>query len=106
MFQELEVVTLTEEIPKEGIFDVPDYSPLRMPEYQKIGGLLPGDVGTIVHVHPRGEAFVVEFLMPYGYTVAIADVLGTQLRAATEDDFANYRFGAKSKAKYGCPRTN
>ena len=104
MFKELEVVTLTDRIPTGKIFDVPDYSPLLMPEYQKHGGLLPGDVGTIVHIHPGGEAFVVEFLMPYGYTVAIADILATQLRAATDDDFADYRFGAKSKVKYGCPQ--
>ena len=26
-----------------------------------VEGLVAGDVGTIVHVHPRGEAFVVEF---------------------------------------------
>ena len=79
-------------------------APYLCPNTKSMAVLLPGDVGTIVHIHPGGEAFVVEFLMPYGYTVAIADILATQLRAATDDDFADYRFGAKSKVKYGCPQ--
>ena len=43
-------------------------------------GLVAGDVGTIVHVHPRGEAFVVEFMMLDGNTAAIATVLPSQAR--------------------------
>ena len=41
-------------------------------------GLVAGDVGTIVHVHPRGEAFVVEFMTLDGNTAAIATVLSSQ----------------------------
>jgi hypothetical protein len=34
-------------------------------------GLKAGDVGTVVLVHKKGEAFEVEFLTPDGETVAV-----------------------------------
>ena len=45
-----------------------------------------GDVGTIVHVHPEGEAFVVEFMTFGGDTVDIATVLPQQMRLVTDKD--------------------
>ena len=39
-----------------------------------------GSVGTIVHVHPGGEAFVVEFMTPDGDTLGVATVLVSQMR--------------------------
>ena len=53
--------------------------------------LLPGAVGTIVHIHPDGTAFVVEFLESDG-NVALATVLPHQLRLATPEDLAADRF--------------
>ena len=41
-----------------------------------------GDVGTIIHIHPDKEAFVVEFMSLDGGTVAIAAVLSSQARPA------------------------
>ena len=41
----------------------------------KARSLRPGDVGVVVHVHPDGEAYVVEFLTLDGDTAAIATVL-------------------------------
>ena len=41
--------------------------------------LKPGDVGTIIHVHPDQEAFVVEFMSLDGGTVAIATVLPSRM---------------------------
>ena len=35
-------------------------------------GLKMGDVGTVIHVYKKGEAFEVEFLTLHGETVAIA----------------------------------
>ena len=46
-------------------------------------GLVAGDVGTIVHVHPRREAFVVEFMTLDGNMAAIATVLPSQARLVT-----------------------
>ena len=51
--------------------------------------LLPGDVGTIVHVHPNGEAFVVEFTALDGETIAIATVLPSQARPVTKADLTH-----------------
>lgn len=42
-----------------------------------------GDVGTVIHIHPHQQAFVVEFISLVGSTVAIATVLPTQARPAT-----------------------
>ena len=44
-----------------------------------------GDVGTIVHVYPGGEAFEVEFLALDGDTAALATVLPSQVRVARTD---------------------
>ena len=53
--------------------------------------LKPGDVGTLVHVHPDQEAFVVEFLSLDGGTVAIATVLPSQVRPVTGADLTHAR---------------
>ena len=55
------------------------------------GGLKAGDVGTIVHVHSGGQAFVVEFTNLYGSTVAIATVLSSQARPVGDDDVTHAR---------------
>ena len=91
MIAEHDVIALTAEIPLESIFDIPPKSPLLSANGG--GGLLPGDVGTVVHVQGGGAAFVVEFMESNSwYTVALADVWASQLRPATERDVANYRF--------------
>ena len=91
MIAELDKVALTTEIPLESIFDVPPKSPLLSTNGG--GGLMPGDVGTVVHVQGGGAAFVVEFMESNSwYTVALADVMAYQLRPATERDIANARF--------------
>ena len=91
MIAEHDAVTLTAAIPPESIFGVPPKSPLLSANGG--GGLLPGDVGTVVHVQGGGAAFVVEFMESDSwYTVALADVWASQLRPATERDIANARF--------------
>lgn len=50
-----------------------------------------GDVGVIVHVHPGGEAYVVEFLTLDGDTAAIATVLPSQARPVTSKDITHAR---------------
>lgn len=54
-------------------------------------GLVAGDVGTIVHIHPRGEAFVVEFLTLNGNMAAIATVLPSQARLVSDKDITHAR---------------
>ena len=91
MFKELDKVTLTAAIPLESIFDVPPRSPLLSANGG--GGLLPGDVGTVVHVQGGGAAFVVEFMESDSwYTVALANMPAACARPATERDIANARF--------------
>ncbi len=94
MFNEHQVVALTCSISLENLFSVPCDSLLHKGDNPQ-KGLLPGDVGTIIHIYPREEAFVVEFQEPDGYTVAIADVLPSQMRPATQEDLDNDRFWTK-----------
>ena len=53
--------------------------------------LMPGDVGAVIHIHPGGEAYVVEFLALDGDTVAIATVLPSQARPVTSRDLTHTR---------------
>ena len=54
-------------------------------------GLKTGDVGTVVHVHKRGEAFEVEFMTLEGDTVTVATVTSTQVRSVTDRDITHAR---------------
>ena len=71
MFKELDCIVLTTDIEKDG--------------------LKAGDGGTIVHMYPGGDAFMVEFMMGDVYTVILADVLPSQARIATNEDFTHTR---------------
>ena len=51
--------------------------------------MVAGDVGTIVHVHRGGEAFVVEFMTLDGHTAAIATVLPSQARLVSDKDITH-----------------
>ena len=53
--------------------------------------LKPGDVGTVIHVHPGNAAAVVEFMTLEGDTAAIATVLLSQARLATGADITHAR---------------
>ncbi|MXZ90439.1 MAG: enoyl-CoA hydratase [Chloroflexi bacterium] len=66
MLQEFEHITLTADIPDEG--------------------LKAGDVGTIVHIHPQGVAYEVEFFSPAGNTLAVATVENHQVRSTNPDE--------------------
>ena len=53
--------------------------------------LKPGDVGTLIHIHPDEEAAVVEFLALDGGTVALTTVLPSQMRPVTGADLTHAR---------------
>ncbi len=71
MFKEHDIVILTKTIPDEA--------------------LEAGDVGTIIHIHRRGEAFEVEFQSLDGRTIAIATVLAGQIRPVSTTDISHAR---------------
>lgn len=54
-------------------------------------GLKAGDAGTIVHMYPGGDAFIVEFLTLDGDTVALVDMLPSQARPVTSRDITHAR---------------
>ena len=43
-------------------------------------GLEPGDIGAVVHVYPRHEAYEVEFVTLTGKTAAVVTVSAEQVR--------------------------
>ncbi len=55
------------------------------------GGLLAGDIGTVVQVHQGGDGFTVEFMTLAGQTVAIATLLAAQVRPIAKRDIAHVR---------------
>jgi hypothetical protein len=50
-----------------------------------------GDVGAVVHIHNKGEAFEVEFTTLTGQTVAVTTVKPSQVRAVTRRDVNHVR---------------
>ena len=68
MFKEHDCVTLTSDIEEKC--------------------LKSGDGGTIVHIYPGGDVFVVEFISPDGYAADIVDVPVSQVKAMTSEDIS------------------
>lgn len=54
-------------------------------------GLKAGDVGTVVHVHRKGEAFEVEFLTLNGETVGVATLTARQVRPVLKREITHAR---------------
>lgn len=54
-------------------------------------GLKMGDVGTVIHVHRKAEAFEVEFLTLHGETVGIATVTASQVRPVLKREMTHAR---------------
>ncbi len=71
MIKEHDCVVLTSEIPNEG--------------------LLPGDVGSVVHIHGNAAAYEVEFATLTGKTIAVATVLPAQCRPIDHRDINHVR---------------
>lgn len=53
--------------------------------------LAAGDIGTVVHVHNRGEAYEVEFITLDGQTVAVSTLLANQVRPFARREIAHVR---------------
>ena len=58
-----------------------------LPEHK----LKSGDVGTIVHTHDDGEAYVVEFITYGGNTVAVVTLTSDQIRPAQKTEMPHAR---------------
>ena len=92
MFNEHDIIALIAPVPLENTWHLSDHSPLHKTIREKGKGLLPSDIGVIIHIYKQGEAFEVEFVLPDGCPAAIATVYPHQMRPATEEDLANDRF--------------
>ena len=71
MIKEHDLVVLKKEIPQER--------------------LKTGDVGTVIHVHKKGEAFEVEFVALDGETLAIATLDASQVRPVQRKEIPHAR---------------
>ena len=54
-------------------------------------GLVPGDVGTVVHVYGKNKAFEIEFLSLEGETAAIATVEASKVRPVHRSEITHAR---------------
>lgn len=54
-------------------------------------GLLPGDVGTIVHVYADGKAYELEFVALDGRTAAVITVEASQVRPVSSREITHAR---------------
>jgi hypothetical protein len=54
-------------------------------------GLKTGDVGTVIHVHKKGEAYEVEFVALDGETLAIATLDASQIRPVQRKEITHAR---------------
>jgi Domain of unknown function (DUF4926) len=54
-------------------------------------GLKTGDVGTVIHVHRKGEAFEVEFVALDGETLAIVTLDASQVRPVQKREITHAR---------------
>jgi len=58
-----------------------------LPEHALVGG----DVGTVVHAHPDGAGFEVEFVTLTGNTVAVVSLAADSVRAIDSHDISHSR---------------
>ena len=58
-------------------------------------GLEPGDIGAVVHVYPRHEAYEVEFVTLTGMTAAVVTVSAGQVRPVGSTEIPHARELAK-----------
>lgn len=54
-------------------------------------GLKAGDIGTVVHIHPGGAAYEVEFATLAGETIAVTTLSVGQVRPLAKHDMAHAR---------------
>ena len=54
-------------------------------------GMRAGDVGTVVHVYPDGDAFEIEFMTFTGQTAAVLTVRPAQIRKVGDGEVAHVR---------------
>ena len=54
-------------------------------------GLEPGDVGVVIHVYPRDEAYEVEFVTLAGQTAAIVTASAGQIRPIGKHEIPHAR---------------
>ena len=71
MIKELDLVVLRKSVPEQG--------------------LNAGDVGTVVLVHKKGNAFEVEFFTLHGETVGIATLTSSQVRPVLKREITHAR---------------
>lgn len=72
-------------------------SPLMIQEHDRVGlttpvpseGLEAGDVGAVVHIHPGGVGYEVEFVTLTGETGAVVTLLASQVRPIARRDLTS-----------------
>lgn len=58
-----------------------------LPEHR----LTAGDMGSVVHIHAKGEAYEVEFVTGEGLTAALVTLCATDIRPMAHDEIPHVR---------------
>ena len=53
--------------------------------------MVPGDIGVVIHIHPKEAAYVLEFVGVDGKTTAVASALPSQIRSVNPQDVLHAR---------------
>lgn len=59
---------------------IPEFAPAVLLRAFPEHALVPGDVGTVVHVHNNGEGYEVEFIDAFGNTITVLTVEAADIR--------------------------
>ena len=70
---------------------ITEHSSVILTENISASSLEAGDVGVIVHVHPDGKAYEVEFMSLDGGTLTVQTLEARQLREASPRDIPHVR---------------
>jgi hypothetical protein len=87
----LEVAAVGHGVSDSGVKMIKEHDRVVLKKSVPEQGLKAGDVGTVVHVHGKGEAFEVEFLTLNGETVGVATLTAAQVRAVLKREITHAR---------------
>jgi hypothetical protein len=78
-------------VPKKGTAMIKEHDRVVLLGKIESARLEPGDVGTVVDVYPRGEAYEVEFVALDGTTAAVETVKAADVRAIRPREITHAR---------------
>jgi hypothetical protein len=89
--QAVEIASADHRISDSGVKMIKEHDRVVLKKSVPEQGLKAGDVGTVVHVHGKGEAYEIEFLTLNGETVGVATLSAAQVRPVLKREITHAR---------------